>query len=234
MPSVSPKSHGERIQVELFSKISEPGSIGSPLTRTQRDCFGTADLLRRPTRQLDLSSRTRAGFPVREPTTAASSFGVGHADDEGSFDVPKGAKRPLRLWCHIYLHMQVKGFELVPMMIGRGGCNMRKIFEATGAKIRIRGRGSGHFEIDGKREAPTPLMVAVTTDKLDHGSFKAAIEMTLVELRAVEQRFLTFCEKQNYTHEGPCFSIGVMPQGVENVLGDVFEGVPHTGPKQCR
>jgi len=111
---------------------------------------------------------------------------------------------------------------------------MRKIFEATGAKIRIRGRGSGHYEIDGKREAPTPLMVAVTTDKLDHGSFKAAIEMTLVELRAVEQRFLSFCEKQNYTHEGPCFSIGVMPQGVESVLGDIFEGVPHTGPKQCR
>lgn len=154
--------------------------------------------------------------------------------DELYLDASKGAKRPLRLWCHIYLHMQVKGFELVPMMIGRGGCNMRKIFEATGAKIRIRGRGSGHYEIDGKREAPTPLMVAVTTDKLDHASFKAAIEKTLVELRAVEQRFISFCEKQNYLHEGPCFSIGVMPQGVEDVLGDVFEGVPHTGPKQCR
>ena len=221
------RAHSERVPVDLYNKISAPGGFGSSPTQTQQRCF------ERPAREADPFARTRAGFSVREPTSSASSFGAGLADEEGALDASK-AKRPLRLWCHIYLHMQVKGFELVPMMIGRGGCNMRKIYEATGAKIRIRGRGSGHFEIDGKREAPTPLMVAVTTDKLDHGSFKAAIEMILVELRSVEQRFMSYCEKQSYTHEGPCFSIGVMPLGVETVLGEVFEGVPHTGPKQCR
>lgn len=129
--------------------------------------------------------------------------------------------------------MQVDGFDLVPMLIGRSGCNMRKVYTCTGAKVRIRGRGSGHLEVDGKREAPTPLMVAVTSDKSDHHGFKAAVQMILVELRTVEQRFRTFCQRNTIQHEGPCFSIGVMPQGVEQVVGDVFEGVPHAaGMKQ--
>ena len=64
----------------------------------------------------------------------------------------RGPRRPARLWVHIYLHMQAQDFDLVPMLIGRGGCNMRKIADKTAAKVRIRGRGSGHLEIDGKQE----------------------------------------------------------------------------------
>merc|ERR1712135_114580 len=78
--------------------------------------------------------------------------------------------------------------------------------KATGASIRIRGRGSGHLEVDGKFEAPTPLMWAVTADYEDAEGFRNAVEMTLAELRTVEHRFLVFCQKKGHVQEGPCFS----------------------------
>lgn len=134
-------------------------------------------------------------------------------------------KRPLRLWAHIYLHMATPGFDLVPMLIGRGGANMRKIADATNAKIRVRGRGSGHLEVNGTSEAPTPLMVAVTSDKRDNGGFKSAVEMTVAQLRIVERRFRGFCEKEGRAVEGPCFSIGLLTEGAEELLGDALDGV---------
>jgi len=138
--------------------------------------------------------------------------------------VPRSCRRPARLWIHIYLHMQAPGFELVPMLIGRGGRNMRKIAEATSAKIRIRGRGSGHLEIDGKFEAPTPLMVAVTTDRLDVTAFRGAIEMTIVELRRVADRFEAFCVKNGKPHEGPFFTVGTLTNGMDEALKGIIDG----------
>jgi hypothetical protein len=125
--------------------------------------------------------------------------------------------------------MQVSGFDLVPRLIGRGGCNMRRIANETNAKIRIRGRGSGHLEVDGKSEAPTPLMVAVTSDLQDPSGFKAAIVSTLKELQACEQRYLVFCQRQNLTHEGACFSIGLLSEPAREGLGDVIAGIPQSG-----
>ncbi len=53
------------------------------------------------------------------------------------------------------------------------------IFNVTGAKVRIRGRGSGHLEVGGKHEAPVPLMVAITADQEAVGNFRRAVMMTL-------------------------------------------------------
>mmetsp|Transcript_16199 Transcript_16199/g.48654 ORF Transcript_16199/g.48654 Transcript_16199/m.48654 type:complete len:650 (-) Transcript_16199:135-2084(-) len=132
-----------------------------------------------------------------------------------------GGSRRLRLWAHIYLHMQAPNFDLVPRLIGRGGANMRRIAELTNAKIRIRGRGSGHLEIDGKHEAPTPLMVAVTTDHTDGGGFKKAIELTIKELVIVQERFHDFCQKNGLEHEGPCFSLGLIADAAQGMLDDL-------------
>lgn len=135
-------------------------------------------------------------------------------------------KRPYRLCAHIHLHMRSPGFDLVPMLIGKGGQNMRKIAEATGAKLRVRGRGSGHLEVQGKREAPTPLMLAVTTEKNEGlPSFKAALEKSFVELRIVEKRYKLHCEKEGTPHEGPCFSVGYMTDGIQELLGDALQNV---------
>jgi len=141
----------------------------------------------------------------------------------------RGPRRP-RLWAHIYLHMQLPGFDLVPRLIGRGGCNMRKIADTTGAKVRIRGRGSGHMEIDGKSEAPTPLMVAVTTDRTDPACFKQAIEMIVKELKSVEGRYHAFCQKQGHQHVGHCYSMGLLQPNATDALGSVLKSIPQSGP----
>lgn len=138
---------------------------------------------------------------------------------------PRRQRRAARLWVHIYLHMQVAGFDLVPMTIGRGGCNMRKIAEKTGAKLRIRGQGSGHLEIDGRREAPVPLMLAVTVDRGDRAGFKEAVKMALEELETVAYRFKDHCKGKDHHCSAPFYSIGLLPDGAEEILGDVIRDV---------
>mmetsp|Transcript_58184 Transcript_58184/g.138541 ORF Transcript_58184/g.138541 Transcript_58184/m.138541 type:complete len:518 (+) Transcript_58184:141-1694(+) len=136
---------------------------------------------------------------------------------------PKGMRRPARYWVHIYLHMNEEGFDLVPMFIGRSGCNVKKIAEATGAKLRIRGKGSGHKEGPDGEEAPVPLMVAVTTDKTDAEHFREAVRMTLVELQRVSQRFDEFIAKNNKQFSGPYFSIAVVGEGGKEHLHGLYD-----------
>jgi hypothetical protein len=137
----------------------------------------------------------------------------------------RGGARRLRLWAHIYLHMEADDFDLVPRLIGRGGCNMREIAEATGAKIRIRGRGSGHMELEGGLEAPVPLMVAVTTDKGDPMAFRSAMQRTLAILRKVERRFHDFTAKRGMHHDGACFSVGNISENALTAVSDILQGV---------
>lgn len=146
----------------------------------------------------------------------------------------KSSRKP-RLWAHIYLHMQgVPEFDLVPRLIGRGGCNMKKISEETKAKIRVRGQGSGHLEENGrggpKAEAPTPLMVAVTTDFADGTSFKIAVGQIVKVLQGVEQKFRAHCLKKNHVHEGPCYSQGLVPDDARQVLGALLQDIPEQPP----
>ncbi|CAK9034072.1 unnamed protein product [Durusdinium trenchii] len=147
-------------------------------------------------------------------------------EESGKRDRNPRPCRKLRLWAHIYLHMQQEGFDLVPRLIGRKGCNMRKIADLTGAKIRIRGRGSGHLEVDGKYEAPTPLMVAVTTNLEDPDKFRQAMQMTLKELKSVEGRFKSFCTQNSIEHDGPCYSVGVLQENAQEALGDLMACIP--------
>jgi len=160
--------------------------------------------------------------------SGGSQQGAFLADDKEMSSAMRRGPRRQRLWAHIYLHMQLEGFDLIPRLIGRGGCNMRKIAEATGAKVRIRGRGSGHFEMEGKAEAPTPLMVAVTTDHADPAMFRKAIEMTIKELKAVEGRFNSFCEKQGHVHIGPCYSVGVLQPNAAEALTGLLDVIPRS------
>jgi len=176
----------------------------------------------------ETSPKTR---PTKQPPQTTSLFAALSGElPDASNGGHRGTRRPARLWVHIYLHMQAPDFDLVPMLIGRGGCNMRKIADRTRAKVRIRGRGSGHLEADNQQEAPTPLMVAVTTDHQDAGGFKEAVRMTLHELQTVSQRFQIHCDKKGHPFTGPYYSIGLLPPGAEESLGDLLQGVPTNVP----
>jgi len=100
-----------------------------------------------------------------------------------------------RCWAHMYLHPAEPDFELVKKVLGKGGANTIKINDATGAKLRVRGRGSGHIEVDG-REAPVHLMLAITTVKDDRDGFMKAVMMAIELLLFVSLQYQLFCWQQ--------------------------------------
>lgn len=131
--------------------------------------------------------------------------------------------RHARFWCYIHLHKAYEDFELVPALIGKGGCNMKEIYTKAKCKVRVRGRGSGHRELEGGREAPVPLMAAVTARRDDAQDFVRAIKLTLSRLEAVTTRFREFCGERGLSHEGhQLFSIGGVAKGAERLLAEAL------------
>jgi hypothetical protein len=128
-----------------------------------------------------------------------------------------------RLWVHIFLNQRHVEFDLVKKIIGRGGKNTRDIAEVTGAKVRVRGRGSGHKEIEGKKEAPVPLMVAVTSEAIDASQFARAVKMMIQKLDEVNGLFRQFCIDQNLDPalaSEDLWKYGEMTKDAELVLHD--------------
>lgn len=117
------------------------------------------------------------------------------------------------------------GFELNKKIIGHGGSYTRGIFDATGAKIRLRGRGSKHIE--GSREAPVPLMLAVTTDQGKEQSFRKAFVMATELLQKVERQFNSFCAKaQSESSDTEArFWVGELCAEGWTILGRALDGV---------
>lgn len=111
-----------------------------------------------------------------------------------------------RLIGSIRLHMLHDGFPLVPILIGRGGEHTRGIAEATGCKVRIRGRGSGHKEPNG-REASTPLTLVVTADADNRRSFEGALVQCIELLRKVERRYRAHCREARREAWSEAFSL---------------------------
>lgn len=55
-----------------------------------------------------------------------------------------------------------KDFQVARRIIGQKGANMKRIVEATGAKLRLRGKGSGYLEGPLKEESNEPLHLCVS------------------------------------------------------------------------
>jgi len=136
----------------------------------------------------------------------------------GPIDLARSNRRAQKnkLWCHLYLDdaMLIKGFDMNKKIIGHGGQNTRRIYELTDAKIRLRGRGSGHMEENG-REAPVHLMLAVTTSLNQRNSFALAVAMSLELLQSLSQQWSRFCKRQGLpAAEAAPFWLGdISPQG---------------------
>lgn len=196
-----------------------------------------------PSRPPAKSAGTATATGSAETGGAHSSESAGTGEEENSGGEDKDSKwvwrRPAaRLWAHIFLHKRHADFDLVPMLIGRGGRNMRDIYTATQAKLRIRGRGSGHLEVDGKKEAPVPLMVAVTANKMDADGFRKAVDMTVDRLIEVSEHYKQFCHQRGLpapTSKEPLFSFGEISRGSEALLKDLITAWPHPGgPKYVK
>eukprot|EP00443_Scrippsiella_acuminata_P022449 CAMPEP_0115265010 /NCGR_PEP_ID=MMETSP0270-20121206/50731_1 /TAXON_ID=71861 /ORGANISM="Scrippsiella trochoidea, Strain CCMP3099" /LENGTH=430 /DNA_ID=CAMNT_0002681061 /DNA_START=25 /DNA_END=1317 /DNA_ORIENTATION=- len=175
---------------------------------------------RLPTGSQDLASKTsplmhwnaREGTSVVDAladacaTAATSPSRVEERACRSHPEIPQPRQRRLqirsRLWCHLYVSpdMLKHGFDFNKKIIGHGGCCTRAIYDATGAKIRLRGRGSGHLE--GGCEAPAPLMLAITGEHGETANFCKAIKMSAELLQDVSRRFQSFCQPRGKHQKG--------------------------------
>eukprot|EP00929_Paragymnodinium_shiwhaense_P106805 TRINITY_DN7252_c0_g1_i1.p1 TRINITY_DN7252_c0_g1~~TRINITY_DN7252_c0_g1_i1.p1 ORF type:complete len:427 (+),score=98.31 TRINITY_DN7252_c0_g1_i1:193-1473(+) len=108
---------------------------------------------------------------------------------------PRGGKNR-KVFCHIYLDarmLESAEFALIPKLIGKGGCNTRAIWEATGVKVRLRGRGSGHAEPGTKREADCHPMMALAAETGQEENLKEAVKLAQQRLNDVCKRYRKFC-----------------------------------------
>jgi len=106
--------------------------------------------------------------------------------------------------------MDEDNFDLVPMLIGRGGSNTQEISKAGEAKVRVRGKGSGHKEVSTGQEAPTPLMLVIAAESDKLPGFYIAVKMAIMLLRRIERRYRSFCRSKNITPAEPAFAFGPM------------------------
>lgn len=144
----------------------------------------------------------------------------------------KLVRRRPRLWAHIFLYKRHDDFDLVPMLIGKNGHNMRNINLATNAKLRIRGRGSGHLEVDTQKEAPVPLMLAITAEDTNEDNFLKATEMAITKLNELAKLYKNFCRQRNLpapTVKEQLFCIGEISRSAETLLKDLVELYAHPG-----
>ena len=132
-----------------------------------------------------------------------------------STQVRKRMHRPLRApsrrWCCFKIKMHVdRTFHPVRMIIGKGGNNTKQIALQTGAKVRIRGRGSGHIEPATGEEAPTPLMLVVSADFGNTEGYFNALDMSLELLHTVESAYKEHCAATGIKGVSPALVIGSM------------------------
>ncbi|CAK0837737.1 unnamed protein product [Prorocentrum cordatum] len=145
------------------------------------------------------------------PWTAARGGGAATAAADGwsSAALPpterprrdRGTHHLQRLWCYFHIeNMAVPGFDLVPIIIGLRGCNTRRIAELTGAKVRVRGKGSRHLEPVTGKEAPVPLSLVVTCFGSQPDNFLEACVQATMLLRHVEQRYFDWRSQCGAAH----------------------------------
>ena len=114
------------------------------------------------------------------------------------------------------MHKRDEIFPLIKRFIGVGGNHAKAIANATGAKVRVRGKGSGHIEPDGK-EATIPLMVAVTMDAQHKVWFPKAVQLCVWRLEELQLEFDSHCHSTNLTSMH-LWSYGEMSLEAESLL----------------
>mmetsp|Transcript_99657 Transcript_99657/g.267602 ORF Transcript_99657/g.267602 Transcript_99657/m.267602 type:complete len:372 (+) Transcript_99657:66-1181(+) len=189
--------HGHRGELEEWPSLARSAIDHSQPQQTHEQGSGRL-----------LWSRSVAGHANAVGQSSSSgSQNLWSADSLNSARPPKSVEHRAnmrgRLWCHLHINPEMwrPGFCLNKKIIGRGGECTRGIFEATGAKIRLRGCGSGHLEENGK-EAEVPLMLAVTGVAGQPANFCTAVRMVVELLRGIEERFCVFCQKQGRSRSG--------------------------------
>lgn len=142
-------------------------------------------------------------------------------------------------WCHIFIAdslSKLSDFAVSGRIIGRSGAHTKGIYEATNAKIRLRGKSSGHFERRGK-QAPAPLTLAISghakpTWKED---FVLAMEMSL-RLLVESENDARSClmAKNKFLPEGHHFFVAKLNGTAHEILRDLLPKWGLFCPASCQ
>lgn len=90
-----------------------------------------------------------------------------------------------------------KEFQVARRIIGQKGCNMKKIVDVSGAKLRLRGKGSGYLEGPSKAESPEPLHLCVSCTS--QAGYNAAVQAVSEILEGVYLDYAKFVHHKRNT-----------------------------------
>ncbi|OLP84838.1 hypothetical protein AK812_SmicGene34240 [Symbiodinium microadriaticum] len=178
----------------------------------------------------DKASPLSSASPGHVHVDGLSNNGAGYAA-KAKAKPTKKHNPAQKIWCHFFIDptMLRNGFDVNKKLIGHGGANTKRIYEETGAKIRLRGRGSGHHEGD-RGEAPVPLMLAVTSDMRNQDNFLVALDMSAQLLQTVTNKYPDFCKAHGIpVATSPLFWVGELSQEALSCLSWVSESKVQIG-----
>ena len=142
---------------------------------------------------------------------------------------PRVWRRPKRaMWAHLFFSQCHPDFRLVRRVIGQGGSNLKRIFYATDVKLRVRGFGSGHLEGLSRKEAPVPLMLALSGLEAEPAAFKNAVRMAVDVLNKTSAEYTEFLDDNGFLHVGrlPLFCFGEISTNSASVIKEFVDVHP--------
>lgn len=104
----------------------------------------------------------------------------------------KGDGADNKFQCQIIIGIEEDSkFRAVRRLIGAGGINMKNINDQSGARLRLRGRGSKFLEGDEQQESTDDLMLCVTAD--DKAGYDIAKDMATELIEGIQNSYRSFC-----------------------------------------
>merc|ERR1712183_646058 len=103
--------------------------------------------------------------------------------------------RPEKFLCRFPIGIEEdKHFRVVGRLIGPGGERVKQIASESGAKLRIRGRGSNFREGPEQKESNDPLVMCVSAP--GQSSFDCAVAQITELLEIVYEEYREFCTQR--------------------------------------
>jgi len=158
--------------------------------------------------QLWGGSRSRRARPWDAPAAQTGRRRHSHNDVGGA--AWKSASVSRKLQCQFFIGIEEDSkFHVVRRVLGHHGQQMKDIAGRSGAKLRLRGRGSKFLEGPEQQESSDPLMLCVSAP--DAYAYAEAKRLTRRLLEGVYAEYRSFCQEagipttelQVQLHEGP-------------------------------
>mmetsp|Transcript_25112 Transcript_25112/g.65823 ORF Transcript_25112/g.65823 Transcript_25112/m.65823 type:complete len:157 (-) Transcript_25112:175-645(-) len=100
--------------------------------------------------------------------------------------------RPGKYQCQFIVGIEEeRKFKVMRKLLGPSGANMRAIVDCTGAKLRLRGKGSRFLEGPEQVESSDPLMLCVSVT--DRRKYDVAVSMAWTLMERVHGEYRGFC-----------------------------------------